>query len=108
LAQGKTNKVIDIHGHGAKVIKFKNYEILSRQAANLLTIRNKTLHAKRRRIISQAFSENNMRLFEPKIMTRVERFLDLLRLDQNSNLVKKDGWSEPIDMAHTCEFRQLR
>ncbi|RFU80507.1 cytochrome p450 [Trichoderma arundinaceum] len=90
----------DIHGHGAKVVKFKNYEILSRQAANLLTIRDKALHAKRRRVLSQAFSENNLRLFEPKILERVNRFLNLLRSGQNSVPFKQDGWSEPIDMAH--------
>lgn len=97
----------DIYGHQAKVTKFKNYEVLSRQAANTLTLRDKGQHARRRRVVSQAFSESSLRLFEPKIISRIDRFCDILR-ERSRNPeaetnVKSGGWSEPMDMSHECK-----
>lgn len=99
----------DIYGHHGKVIKFKNYEVLSRQAANLLTIRDKTVHGKRRRVLSQAFSENSLRLFEPKIQIKIDRLVQILRQEPgNPNLEIPEGqWTSAIDMADSCEYLDL-
>ena len=85
-------------------MKFKNYEVLSRQAANLLTLRDKTQHGRRRRVISQAFSESTLRLFEPKILSKVDRFCEILRLRQDGSQISAEAgdWTEPIDMGHAC------
>ncbi|KYK57384.1 cytochrome P450 [Drechmeria coniospora] len=92
----------DIYGHHSNVVKFRNYEVLSKQAANLLTLRDKTQHGRRRRVISQAFSENSLRIFEPKILSRVDRFCDLMRRgnEPSKDRVPAGHWTGPIDMAH--------
>lgn len=97
----------DIYGRKSQTIKFKNYEILSRQAANLLTLRDKTLHAKRRRVVSQAFSGTNLREFEPAILSKIDRFCNSLRrVESDSSAtgrMEKAGWSGTMDMAQKCE-----
>ncbi|KAJ6441493.1 carboxylesterase [Purpureocillium lavendulum] len=99
----------DTYGHHGKVIKFKNYEVLSKQAANLLTLRDKAQHGRRRRVISQAFSESSLRLFEPKIQSRVARLCDLLRrgADGSSLSLKPGEWSGPVDMSNASEVNNL-
>lgn len=94
----------DIYGHQAEVTKFKNYEVLSRQAANTLTLRDKTQHAHRRRVVSQAFSESSLRLFEPKILPRIDRFCEMLRNRSKQQSSSVGGWTESIDMSHECKF----
>ncbi|KAI1171197.1 putative cytochrome P450 [Nemania sp. FL0916] len=64
----------DIYGHGARVQKFKGYQALSSMAANTLTMSDKAQHAARRRFISQAFSQSSLRMLEPAIRSRIERF----------------------------------
>ncbi|ETS84641.1 hypothetical protein PFICI_02666 [Pestalotiopsis fici W106-1] len=69
-----TQGLRDIYGHGAHVKKFDGYKVLSSQAANTLTLSDKAQHARRRRVISQAFSESSLRLFEPDMIARIDRF----------------------------------
>ncbi|KAI8944009.1 cytochrome P450 [Xylaria longipes] len=95
-----TSKALhDIYGHSAKVTKFKGYHFLASQAPNTLTLSDKALHAQRRRVISQAFSENNLRLFEPAQLSRIDRFCQLLR-----NHCRPDAeWTTPLDMAQQLD-----
>ncbi|EED13059.1 cytochrome P450, putative [Talaromyces stipitatus ATCC 10500] len=69
----------DIYGHGSKVKKYKNYKVLAQQAPNILTIRDKQQHARRRRVVSQAFSESSIRNFEPKLLGRLNRYCEAVR-----------------------------
>jgi cytochrome P450 len=62
--------VSDIYSHRANTIKSKTYLMLAPQAANSLTMRDEVLHGKRRRVVSQAFSDATMRSFEPKIVEK--------------------------------------
>ena len=88
----------DIHGHGNNVKKFEGYKVLASQAPNTLTMADKTRHAGRRRILSQAFSENSLRIFEPSISSRIDRFCDIIR----ENGATSEEWTRPLDMAHHC------
>ncbi|KAF5856985.1 hypothetical protein ETB97_006441 [Aspergillus alliaceus] len=94
----------DIYGHGAHVRKYGGYQVLSSKAANTLTMSDKVQHAHRRRIISQAFSENSLRKLEPAIQARINRFCHLLRrqIPQQSQLA--DEWTPPFDMAHSYKL----
>ncbi|KAK8042342.1 cytochrome P450 [Apiospora phragmitis] len=101
---------VHIYGHQAKVAKFKNYEVLSRQAANTLTLRDKAQHSRRRRVVSQAFSENSLPLFEPKILARIDTFCEMLRTKpreafQDKTMEHSHAWTGPIDMSD--EFNNL-
>ncbi|OCK77277.1 cytochrome P450 [Lepidopterella palustris CBS 459.81] len=83
-----------IHGHGNNVKKFEGYKVLAANAANTLTLSDKTQHAWRRRVISQAFSENSLRLFAPKVRARIDRFCEVIRQHGQST-----AWTSPLDMA---------
>ncbi|KID82713.1 Cytochrome P450 [Metarhizium guizhouense ARSEF 977] len=103
----------DIYGHGSNVRKYAGYQALSSQAANTLTMSDKVQHAHRRRILSLAFSENNLRRLEPIIQSRIERFCKLIRsrVPQEPESVG-DGWTSPFDMARSsvtfgAEYRTM-
>ncbi|KAI1300937.1 cytochrome P450 [Xylaria venustula] len=91
----------DIYGHAARVRKYDGYNMLASQAPNLFTLSDKTQHGRRRRVISQAFSESSLRIFEPIILSRIHRFCAKLR----SQSMAANGWSQPLDMA--CQFNNL-
>ena len=94
--------VSDIYSHKANTIKSKTYLMLAQQAANSLTMRDKALHGKRRRVVSQAFSDATMRTFEPRIIEKIERLSGVI----NKSL--GDGeWSETNDMGRYCEWNLL-
>ncbi|KAI0110541.1 cytochrome P450 [Hypoxylon sp. NC0597] len=69
----------DIYGHSAHVKKSDSYKILALKAPNTLTMSDKVQHARRRRIISRAFSENSPRLFEPILISKINIFCLVLR-----------------------------
>ncbi|KAI9150038.1 Cytochrome P450 monooxygenase lcsN [Paramyrothecium foliicola] len=91
----------DIYGHGAKVQKSKNYTVLAQKAPNTLTIRDKAQHARRRRVVSQAFSESSLRVFEPKVQSRLQRFCDKIR----KNMSGEGQWTSPLNISE--EFNYL-
>lgn len=67
----------------------------------MLTMSDKTQHARRRRVISQAFSEGSMRKFEPILVAKLDRFCQLLRACQEDS----DQWTSPLNMASRCKAR---
>uniref|UniRef100_A0A8H7KA36 Uncharacterized protein n=1 Tax=Bionectria ochroleuca TaxID=29856 RepID=A0A8H7KA36_BIOOC len=89
----------DIYSHRANTIKSKTYLMLAHQAANSLTMRDKVLHGKRRRVVSQAFSEATMRSFEPKIVEKIQRLCDTI-----TKSLGVDGWSETKDMGRYSDY----
>lgn len=96
--------VADIYGHGSHVRKYAGYQALSSQAANTLTMSDKVQHAHRRRILSQAFSENSLRQLEPVIQLRIERFCELIRCQVDLKSEPVDKWTTPVDMALSCKL----
>jgi len=76
---------------------------LSAQAPNSLTLRDKALHGKRRRVISQAFSENTLRSFEPKVIEKIHQLSDtIVEVPQERDKSSRE-WSDSKDMGHCCE-----
>jgi hypothetical protein len=71
--------VTDLYNLKASVIKGKAYEALAHKAPNILTIRERQLHGTRKRVLSQALSDNNIRAFEPAILDKVWKFIAILR-----------------------------
>ncbi|KAH8165547.1 hypothetical protein CIB48_g2708 [Xylaria polymorpha] len=92
--------VQDIYGRSAPVRKFEGYNVLASQAPNTLTFSDKAQHTRRRRVISQAFSENSMRMFEPIIVSKIDRFCRTLRTHRDDN----EEWTSPLDMAHQFDY----
>ncbi|KAL6365600.1 hypothetical protein LRP88_01600 [Fusarium phalaenopsidis] len=86
----------DVYGHGAPVTKGHSYKVLSARAPNTLTMQDKVQHSRRRRVLSQAFSESSLRKFEPVMQARIDRFLRVVRGPD----LQAGQWSEPSNMAH--------
>src|SRR4051794_27397928 len=61
----------DIYGNRNNIVKSKVYNTLVHRTANTLTLRNKTEHARRRRVMSPGFSDASLRVLEPKILAQV-------------------------------------
>ncbi|GAB0146111.1 hypothetical protein EsHS_00006522 [Epichloe bromicola] len=86
----------DVYGHGAPVTKGHSYKVLSARAPNTLTMQDKLQHSRRRRVLSQAFSEISLRKFEPVMQARID---SLLRVVRGADL-QAGQWSEQSNMAH--------
>ncbi|KAL6231525.1 hypothetical protein BDW75DRAFT_247842 [Aspergillus navahoensis] len=78
----------DIYGHHGKVTKCSTYRFLAQQAPNTLTLTDKAQHGSRRRVLRQAFSESSLRLFEPKVRAKLDKFVSIIKSQQYDA-----GWS---------------
>lgn len=79
-------------------MKCSTYKFLAQQAPSTLTLTNKAQHGSRRRVLSQGFSENSLRLFEPKIEAKLDKFVSILKGQQYNG-----EWTMPVDMAVACQ-----
>lgn len=71
------------------------------KAANILTLRDKTQHGVRRRILSQGFSESALRSFEPAILSHIEQFVHKISPWE----IETDGkWSTAWNMSRECDY----
>lgn len=96
----------DIYDHGKKVIKSKSYSPIahatgSLKAPNLLATVEKSRYRRKRRLLSQGFSSDALKAFEPKMLKLLEVFCN--------NLVTKDdghlnAWTEPKNMRDWCRY----
>ncbi|KAI0405763.1 cytochrome P450 [Xylaria palmicola] len=86
--------VHDIYGRSAPVKKSEGYRVLATQAPNTLTLSDKAKHAHRRRVVSQAFSERSMRMFEPILASKIDRLCRIIR----DNLNNSTNWTGPLNM----------
>ena len=104
-----TNTAIpEIYARTANVQKSKAYQAFetSPEAHDLQSTVDKNSHARKRRVISQAFSENSLRSLEAHILRHVRAFVNYLAPDsQGVDLEKpqKYSWSSARDMSKICE-----
>lgn len=73
--------MIDVHSHKANTIKSRAYQALVHSAPNTLTIRHKEVHARRRRILSLAFSDARMLGYESTVKGCIKALCDNLKGD---------------------------
>ncbi|WQF89200.1 Putative cytochrome P450, phosphopantetheine binding ACP domain, beta-ketoacyl synthase, thiolase [Colletotrichum destructivum] len=96
-----------ISSHGANVIKSKAYGALVHGAPNTLTLRNKKEHARRRKILSMALSDAQMRLYEAKMLEHIEAMCSNLDDASAATNDSPDESAAPssraLDMAVLCE-----
>ena len=94
--------MIDVHSHRANTIKSRAYQALVHSAPNTLTIRHKEVHARRRRILSLAFSDARMLSYESTVKGCIRALCENLR--QNA-LAQDDSPKETlIDMSLQSEL----
>lgn len=68
-------------------------------APSTIQIRDNAAHGRKRRMLSNAFSDKALRGFEPFVLANLERWCKLLENEVPESASKNDGWSESINMA---------
>lgn len=97
------------HGHKANVQKAKFYEAfwVNKNNPNTHATINKVAHARKRRVLSHAFSDAAVKSMEKYILANVQTFL--ARLGER-NLTFQDlkgsggGWGEPKNVSNWCDY----
>ena len=93
---------LDIYGHGKNVQKSQAYGPLPiyHGAFNTHTAIDKTIHGRKRRIVSQGFSDAVLRASEPFILDKVSKLCDgLLSTGCAFNEKPSNEWTKSRDMA---------
>lgn len=92
----------DIYGFKTNVRKAEFYDAFAHPVANTHNTRDKTLHARKRRVLSQAFSDSAMRGIERYILQNVRTFCEQIGVDDGG--VEKKGWTAPRLMSDWCNY----
>ena len=74
------------------------------RAPNTLTVIDKKKHGKKRRIISQGFSDFALKKHEIVILEQVQHLCTQLRMGLNGEQMPIGSWSPPKDMARLSKF----
>jgi hypothetical protein len=103
-----------IYGHKANVRKADFYTAFpaNKHTFNVHSSIDKTAHARKRRVLSHAFSDSAIKAMEKYVIDKVETFcrvlpqapFDLLNARHNSYGSDVDGWSVPKNMAEMCDW----
>ena len=91
----------DIYDHGKNVIKSKSYSPIAHATGgpNLLATVDKSKYRRKRRILSQGFSSDALKAFEPEMMKLLGVFCNNLVMSDTSD---HSQWSEPKNMRDWC------
>ena len=78
------------------------------QALNTLTISDPKEHGRRRRVVSQGFSDSAMWNYEPSMVALVHRFCDrLLQPVEEEPASNSDLWGPARNMSQWCRLSPL-
>ncbi|KAI2622033.1 isotrichodermin C-15 hydroxylase [Xylaria nigripes] len=91
----------DIYGFKSNVRKAAFYDAFAHPVPNTHNTRDKTVHARKRRVLSQAFSEKAMKEMERYILSNVRLFCHQVGLGASDDL---KGWSPAKNMADWCNY----
>ncbi|GKZ22340.1 hypothetical protein AbraCBS73388_008479 [Aspergillus brasiliensis] len=98
-----TSKALsDIYAVRANVQKSDGYASMSpsRYTPNTLTAIFKNIHTFKRRILTQAFSDQSIKEMEGRIQENISSFLDILVSGTGS----ESGWSSPKNISEKCDW----
>lgn len=74
-------------------------------AYNIFTAINKDVHRHKRKVLSQGFSDQSIRAFEPTMLRHINIFVRTLMGSPNSDAVEST-WSAPFNMTARSRFLQ--
>lgn len=98
----KSNTALkDIYGFKTNVRKSDFYDAFVHPAANTHNTRDKALHARKRRVLSQAFSDSAVKQMERYILNNIRTFCH--QIGQGVSQDTK-GWTSPKNMADWCNY----
>ncbi|KAI1763248.1 cytochrome P450 [Hypoxylon sp. FL1150] len=91
----------DIYGFKSNVRKAEFYDAFVHPAPNTHNTRDKGLHARKRRVLSQAFSDSAVKEMERYILSNVRSFCEQIGAGASD---ENKGWTVPKNMADWCNY----
>ncbi|KAI3318071.1 isotrichodermin C-15 hydroxylase [Xylariaceae sp. AK1471] len=91
----------DIYGFKANVRKAAFYDAFAHPVHNTHNTRDKNVHARKRRVLSQAFSDSAIKEMERYILANVRSFCEQIGLGASED---RKGWTLPKNMADWCNY----
>lgn len=90
----------DIYDRKANVIKagWTDVALKINPSVSTHNLTDRQIHAKRRRMLANAFSDSALRNQEHLIIDRIQSFCEIMSEPNNANSEKK-GWGQPRDMS---------
>ncbi|CAJ2509677.1 Uu.00g147030.m01.CDS01 [Anthostomella pinea] len=90
-----------IYGFKANVRKAEFYDAFVHPAPNTHNTRDKVLHARKRRVLSQAFSDSAVKEMDRYILANVRSFCEQIGLGARD---ERKGWTDTKNMADWCNY----
>ncbi|EAW11678.1 cytochrome P450 [Aspergillus clavatus NRRL 1] len=94
----------DIYGHGKNFRKAQRYAAMVHRAPNTLTVIDKKKHGKKRRVISQGFSDAALKNHEVVINEQIRQLLAQLKTGEGGKAVSVGSWSSPKNMGRFTDY----
>lgn len=91
----------DIYGFKSNVRKAEFYDAFVHPAPNTHNTRDKALHARKRRVLSQAFSDSAIKEMEKYILSNVRSFCEQVGIGASE---ERKGWTAAKNMADWCNY----
>ncbi|KAI0205898.1 isotrichodermin C-15 hydroxylase [Astrocystis sublimbata] len=101
LSFNSNSALKDIYGFKTNVRKAAFYDAFAHPVPNTHNTRDKTVHARKRRVLSQAFSDSAMKEMERYILANVRSFCEQIGLGSSDD---RKGWTGPKNMADWCNY----
>ncbi|MCJ1250608.1 hypothetical protein MMC30_007836 [Trapelia coarctata] len=99
--------VLDVYGRTANVQKSTAYRAFetSPTAHDTQSTVDKVAHARKRRVLGQAFSDSAIRSFEDHVLGHVKAFVThLAPADVSTEKPQESSWSAPANVASLCSY----
>ncbi|KAI1386003.1 isotrichodermin C-15 hydroxylase [Hypoxylon trugodes] len=91
----------EIYGFKSNVRKAEFYDAFVHPASNTHNTRDKALHARKRRVLSQAFSDSAIKEMDRYILANVRSFCEQIGLGASE---ERKGWTVSKNMADWCNY----
>lgn len=104
LSVNSSSGLKDIYGFRANVAKAEFYDAFVHPAPNTHNSRDKDLHARKRRVLSQAFSDGAIKEMERYILGNVRTFCEGVGQLGRASPEGTKGWTAPQNMADWCNW----
>ncbi|KAL2130086.1 hypothetical protein VTI74DRAFT_6924 [Chaetomium olivicolor] len=98
LSVNSNTALKEIYGFRANVRKAEFYDAFVHPAPNTHNARDKDLHARKRRVLSHAFSDGAIKEVERYILANIRTFCEAIG-DYGRQIQDKKGWSSPKNMS---------
>ncbi|PHH89001.1 hypothetical protein CDD83_6778 [Cordyceps sp. RAO-2017] len=102
LSFNSSQALKEIYGFRSNVRKAEFYDAFVHPAANTHNTRDKEVHARKRRVLSHAFSDSAIKEIQRYILNNVRTFCEQIGLDDGAADAK--GWTQPRNMSNWCSY----